>query len=83
MWPFKKKPKHLELRICYQYGKYRIERFYKPLETWEILHYYKYINKHEWLEILEPTYAVQFDTLTEARKKASEIEPQYFCYPAN
>lgn len=77
MWPFKKYPKNGDLRICFQYGKYSIERYYSPLSSWESLHYYPYSKEYGWY-LTSNSNLVQLDTLEEARKEVSKIEPQYF-----
>ena len=77
MWPFKKKEIY-NYRICYQYGKYYIERFYKNLGIWETLHFYPALNKYDWYQTPDTTYVVKLDSLKEAREKVSEVIPQYF-----
>ena len=77
MWPFKKKEID-NYRICYQYGKYFIQRLYKNSGKYETLHFYSALNEYNWFLTPDIKYVVKFSSLKEAREKVSELIPQYF-----
>lgn len=77
MWPFK--PREIDnYRICLSNGVYTIQKYYKPLDQWETLHYFQHTNEYIPSVIVDEQYVLSFKTLQEARNKVSEIIPQYF-----